>query len=146
MPATHLALARGDDQHEPLARRALKQMCERLRGGRVAPVGVVQHHVQGRLPGGVPECRADAAQQPVAGTLGRRDLAGAGRFRGSRVLAQLRHERRELWPGGPRQLAAPLIVADARELTDRAHPRLEGDARLGRASRQGHDRALRVGI
>ena len=89
-----------------VARRVLQQVLQRLRGGRVTPVGVVEHHVQRRIPCGACQRSADAVQQPVAGALGRHYLTGACTDRHRRVLAELRHEHRRAQAPPPPQARA----------------------------------------
>jgi len=146
MAAAHLTLPRGHHEHELLARSALQQMPERLGGGRIAPVRVVEHHEQGRIGGGARQRSADAGQQPVARALGRDEPACACLGGPCQLLAKLGHERRQLRARRPREPLAPCRVAGERQLADRAHPRLERDRRLRRTARQHDRRAARLRI
>jgi hypothetical protein len=145
VPAAHLLLAGGHHQHQPRG-TALQQVGEGLRGGRIAPVGVVEHDLQRRFTRRERQRRADAAEEPVAGSLGGHHFVGEGPLGERGVLAQLRDERRQLGPRRRRQPGPPGIVTGNRQLTDRSHPGLERNCRLRRAARQHDQRALGMGL
>ena len=130
MAAIQLPLASRHRQHQLRRRCAVQQMPECLRRRRVAPMRIVEHHLQWRSPGGLGQHRADTVQQPVTGPLGGHHPIGCGLRVHPRVLTELRHERRELRTRRRRQGFAPSIVSRTRQLANRPHPRLKRDHRL----------------
>ncbi len=108
LEAARLALARGDQQRDRLGHEPPGDEAERLRRGPVEPLGVVHHHQQRPLVGGVGQ-QAESPerdQEAVVNAVGRQPERAAqrGGLRGGEVVDAIEARREHLVEAGEGQL------------------------------------------